>query len=498
MSAEKEKKRLIISIKSKAVIMIIVFALVLCAVSMWVCGRVINNVTDEMYQTNATDLSSTTARMVDVGRFVRLRDEVMRIYRETPEDQRVATPDADEKPEAYEAYVSRFSAVKETEDFKELLKTLKKIQNVNHVDCIYLVCVDFESKRAVYIVDAAEDGACEPGSFDSDLDGSEPVLSDPKAGFPAYVSNIDPYGWLVTAGVAIYDEDGTPVGYAVTDISMEQIRYEKIGYVMRLLTFLLITVVLICVIGLIAVHFSLVKPIAQLTVATRNYFKKKETQDVPNENKRVFSELRIRTGDELEGLAYSMAQMEDDIDEHIRKMVAMHDELSESRQYANEMTELANMDSLTGVRNRTSYDREVKKLDASIAAGDARFGLAVVDLNCLKAINDTGGHDAGNRAIVNLCRIICGIFVHSPVFRIGGDEFAVILQNNDYEKVETLVDEFMEKAGCKKGQPKTDPDHVTGAIGYALFDREIDTDVLDVFRRADRNMYECKTEMKKA
>ena len=60
-------------------------------------------------------------------------------------------------------------------------------------------------------------------------------------------------------------------------------------------------------------------------------------------------------------------------------------------------------------------------MEERIQKGEKKLGIAIVDLNFLKKINDTYGHEKGNLAIKKLCFIICHIFQHSPVFRIGGD-----------------------------------------------------------------------------
>jgi diguanylate cyclase (GGDEF)-like protein len=60
-------------------------------------------------------------------------------------------------------------------------------------------------------------------------------------------------------------------------------------------------------------------------------------------------------------------------------------------------------------------------------------------LNNLKTLNETYGHDKGDLAIKKLSNLICRVFSHSPVFRIGGDEFAVILRGWDYEHYDTII-----------------------------------------------------------
>ena len=70
--------------------------------------------------------------------------------------------------------------------------------------------------------------------------------------------------------------------------------------------------------------------------------------------------------------------------------------------------------------------------------------VAVCDVNSLKAVNDTLGHKAGDEIIRRACSLICNTFKHSPVYRIGGDEFAVILSGRDYERRQELLSEMEE------------------------------------------------------
>ena len=123
------------------------------------------------------------------------------------------------------------------------------------------------------------------------------------------------------------------------------------------------------------------------------------------------------------------------------------------------------------------------------------IGLAIVDLNYLKKINDTYGHDKGNAAILKLCRIICTVFEHSPVYRIGGDEFAIILRGSDLENYDQLEKRFYEKLAELSSDDTLEPwEKVSAAIGAAFRDGNESIDSL--FRRADHIMYEHKKEMK--
>ena len=144
-----------------------------------------------------------------------------------------------------------------------------------------------------------------------------------------------------------------------------------------------------------------------------------------------------------------------------------------------------------------AYDHEAKKLEADLADGFNEFGLAMVDLNFLKRTNDTYGHEKGNISIRRLCMLVCEIFDHSPVFRIGGDEFVVILKNHDYRCVDQLIDDFNDRLAQVQNDDTLKPwEQISAAIGYYKFDKTVDKTVDDVFKKADKAMYDRKTAMK--
>ena len=150
----------------------------------------------------------------------------------------------------------------------------------------------------------------------------------------------------------------------------------------------------------------------------------------------------------------------------------------------------ASMDELTGVRNKRSFDDTKGQLDESIDDGvSPEFALAVFDLNGLKQVNDTLGHQAGDRYIKKGCDIICKTFKHSPVFRIGGDEFAVVVQGEDLEDADYLMDKIsrINKKNLKAGD-------VVIAGGLARYSDE--RSVTEVFERADKIMYINKKKLK--
>ena len=121
----------------------------------------------------------------------------------------------------------------------------------------------------------------------------------------------------------------------------------------------------------------------------------------------------------------------------------------------------------------------------------------MVDLNYLKDINDAYGHDVGDMAIIKLVSMICETFTLSPVYRVGGDEFVVICRGKDFIRISYLISVFKTKvAESSNGVETHDGEHISAAIGYSLFDKTKDKGVCDVFKRADKAMYENKREIK--
>ena len=107
-------------------------------------------------------------------------------------------------------------------------------------------------------------------------------------------------------------------------------------------------------------------------------------------------------------------------------------ELQDALNYANKK---AYVDGLTGVKNVTAYKEYTKEIDKKLRNGNAKFALALFDVNGLKYVNDNFGHEKGNMLIIDSCRCICRTFKRSPVFRIGGDEFVVVVEGEDLNNI---------------------------------------------------------------
>lgn len=154
----------------------------------------------------------------------------------------------------------------------------------------------------------------------------------------------------------------------------------------------------------------------------------------------------------------------------------------------------ARLDELTGVKNKNAFAEHSKSIDRKIQTIDRslRFGVVMCDVNDLKRINDTMGHSFGDETLQRASRMISGIFKNSYVYRIGGDEFVVILDGEDYEIREELL-ENLRRESYANGRTRSGP---VLACGLADFSPATDIKFSDVFKRADLRMYENKKLMK--
>ena len=166
------------------------------------------------------------------------------------------------------------------------------------------------------------------------------------------------------------------------------------------------------------------------------------------------------------------------------------EEVVDAERVASEMRELALKDPLTGVRNKGAFAACLQELQERVDNGES-IGLAfgVFDCDDLKGINDLYGHDRGDEYLKGASAMISRVFEHSPVFRIGGDEFAVILEGEDFENREALAERF--EAECRKTLTSAENEwqQVRVTQGIAAFDPGVDRTVSDAARRADRIMY---------
>lgn len=379
------------------------------------------------------------------------------------------------------------------------LLTFEQSREAFHIPMTYYVVPAGKPLYMTYMVDAVREAKETDASLiELGITVEEP-LKEHQTMWEAWNTGQNPEGYDV------YDNElghtyayyvpliirGEKIGVIGTEIEVDAVNHEILMNTLKQLG-LIAVVLLVCVTLMIAIiNRKYILKISHLAQYVNDYKISKDP-----ETARLIS-AEIAGNDELAVLSRETSAMIFSIEDYIKNLDLTKQELATTKDHVSVMKELANKDALTGLRNKTAYDNEIKRLEWMIDDGTARFGIAIIDLNFLKRINDTYGHDKGNAAIKSLCRLVCTIFAHSPVFRIGGDEFVVILENGDYDDIELLLMDFNQKIEEYAQNDALEPwEKVSAAIGYAIYDKFIDNRVDNVFKRADKAMYQKKKSMK--
>ena len=167
------------------------------------------------------------------------------------------------------------------------------------------------------------------------------------------------------------------------------------------------------------------------------------------------------------------------------------DKLDKEKENSKAFKSMANTDSMTGVRNKHAYMDTEAQLNIRIREKAIdKLALVVCDINGLKYVNDTKGHAAGDQLIKDASTLICDLFVHGSVYRIGGDEFVVLLQGKGYDTRDEVIAAFNRQV-----EENIRKNEVVISLGHSTLQPD-DVQIYDVFERADHMMYDRKKELK--
>lgn len=394
--------------------------------------------------------------------------------------------------------------VNESETYKETLLFMDElIDNITDIHYFYAIKpIEISGRKAIVSVLSAEryydryidtEGNLYLGWISSDeydeatIDQLAEIMNGDDI---VFFEEETEWGLDYTGAVPIKNSKGEGIAVLAVDVDITYLRGLMVRHMVVNIFVVAATGGLFIALFLIWSHRNITGPIRALEKASTKFANISHSQrDLESMN---FEIPKIKKNNEIKDLSNAIVKMTEDMKDYLRESII-------AQQEAASLQELANKDSLTGVRNKTAYDNEMKRAEVKLEDGETEIGIAMVDLNYLKVINDTYGHEKGDIALKNLCRMICVIFDHSPVFRIGGDEFVIILRGHDYHHYDILADSFNKEMNILGANESLEPwEKVSAAIGAAFFDPSLDKNLDDLFKRADHNMYERKKAMKAA
>lgn len=233
---------------------------------------------------------------------------------------------------------------------------------------------------------------------------------------------------------------------------------------------------------------DITRPITRLETAVSDLAEASRRHEDPEAL--VLHMPEFHTGNEVEALSDSVRQMSEEMRASIQKMLRTQTELAR-------LNTLAHKDGLTRVGNKVAYNNYAKDLLHKMETQPSlEYAIVMADCNHLKRINDTYGHEKGDTYLKASCSLLCNIFHHSPVFRVGGDEFVIVLVGRDFENRQELLGRAADAMRQAQEKPDAQPwEQISVSIGVALYRPEEDKTVEDVYVRADQAMYAEKVRM---
>ncbi len=309
-----------------------------------------------------------------------------------------------------------------------------------------------------------------------------------------FLKNESIWGNNYTGVMPVYNSHGKAYALLCADVDVSRI-YNKI------FIYNLVYLIVIGLLGVIAgvltskwLKKNVVDPIAKLETSVTFFAEKVHNKTVPTQL--VYIGPDIKTDNELEGLAKSIETMAKDMRKYASGLEAAENKVFDMKSQVTRMDLLAYQDALTHVKNKAWYDEAKKRINDDIKRGEALFGIITIDLNDLKVINAKYGHEKGNEYIFGSCHQVCEIFEHSPVFRIGGDEFVVLIEAGDYHDRLSLFDKLKNSFAFSSQDESKEPWlRYSAAIGMSVFENG-DALIDDVYARAEKLMRANKKETK--
>ena len=286
------------------------------------------------------------------------------------------------------------------------------------------------------------------------------------------------WGWLMTIYKPLYDPDGKKVAFIGIDLDMNRAMQDMQALDAKILSLEFVIFSMLLAMIYTFITRQVIDPLKTIQ-GMLTYFR---------EHREKQPGVAITSGDEFEELYRDITASEN---------IILQDS-TQIQEYLGLIQRMALRDELTGVQNHTAYENKLSELTAVILAGTAEFGIVMADMNGLKFVNDVYGHEKGDIALKAMSKALCDIFEHSPVYRIGGDEFVVVLTSRDYMNREALIARLAPYERVRDKSAEEPWTEVAMAVGTAVYDPQKDREYQDVFNRADEVMYENKRRIKKA
>ena len=487
-----ETKKKYFSIGKKMYIFVFVTVLAVAFGTSAIAFRAEADQIDRYYKQNTADNARNFATMVDGDFLKELREvaasEEFQALREKAE------------AEDNEALIEDYLRDKGLWDKYSMTRDMitSYLDNMEGIKYLYIVAHgDKNADHDMYLVDDKTNPVYETGYYEE----REPELRGMDiANLPEPTISNGDWGWLCSDFKPVYSSDGEVVCIVGCDIGMDDVMAERRRLMIILTIGALVFTSIVLTAAVLLVNRIVVKPLNSMTGEMKKFT---PSETFSYEDAGVM-DIDIKSNDEIGEIYQGIRSMQIRIIDYLRDMVVLQKDkikaeadLKQKDEQIDQLSAESYKDALTGVGNKAAYIKKMDEVNRLMRESDAEFAIVMVDINRLKHVNDEYGHRSGDLYIKGCCRMVCEAFKHSPVFRIGGDEFVAILMGRDYENRMKLVDQLRSDYMTSYEQEGTSPWlRYSAAVGMAENSSE-DRTAEFVFKRADEEMYKDKDRFRK-
>ncbi|MBR4555441.1 MAG: GGDEF domain-containing protein [Ruminococcus sp.] len=486
---KKEGRRF--SIKMKMYIFVVIAVIVVAVGTSVIAFRTSADQIERYYKNSANDNAKNFASMVDGDFLEKLKAEVAS---DEFQQLRARAEEAGDDEPVKEYLISHGLWDKYSEIRSKITRYL---ENMDDIKYLYIVAHgSADAEQDMYLIDDESIELTETGYYE---DREEELLGQDIAALDEPMISHGDWGWLCSAFKPVYNSAGECVCIVGCDFGMDDVMKERTRLLILLVIGSVIFTVVVLAGSMLFINKVVVKPLNAMTTEMKKF---NPSENMSYDQAGVI-DLDIRSRDEIGEIYNGIRSLETDITDRINEMADLikaklkaENEARDKDEQIGRLSIETYRDALTGVNNKAAYIKKAEELNEQLGRGGAEFAFVMVDMNNLKRVNDDYGHRAGDLYIKGCCRMVCEAFKHSPVYRIGGDEFVVILQGPDYNDRKRIVEKLKQDyEQCWSNTSAEAWQRYSAAVGMAE-NASDDLTVELVFKRADKAMYEHKSKFK--
>ena len=301
------------SLRAKAFVLILAFAVLLSSLSIFVSYLVYKNSTEVDYKNATVYMAQTVAVTLDGDRLEAIAQRAAEIYQAYCDEHGVPSDMDSMSDEEREAYLSLYSEIQKMPAYQEMAAQLDALWQANNVLFLYVTLWDTDNGLSIFLLDAQVNGEANPVGYVEAIDPSN--LESVRAGsenIPAFISEYEDYGWLCSASCPILASDGHTVAHAYSDVSMESVKDRGYKFLSNYaIVMLLVTLALIPAL-LALFDRCMVRPIRRISEATNYYI------NGGQEKQNIYDAVYLNRQDEIGQLYNSLQTMEGMLEDYIR------------------------------------------------------------------------------------------------------------------------------------------------------------------------------------